>query len=180
MKYKTNLTEKVLLSMADLIDSTGNAVSFKKAMAAEYTPSMHPFHNLVEGWWDNKNKRKKLYKTISNLLRSGYIQRKISKKSTGFIITPKGEKKLLKINLKELKKTKLPNDQWLMVFFDIPEKEKTRRELFRRTLKYLGFAPLQKSIWVTRYSLLDELKKIIKIQNLQKYAKLLIVKEINQ
>lgn len=180
MKHREKTTEKLLLIIANILDFTENAVSLNRFMAAQYTPQLHSYRNLVNHWFQNKERRKRIRKAFYNLVRIGYIRMVFYKRQHGFILTPKGEKKLLKLKLCNANKDKLPHDQWLMVFFDIPEKERQKRETFRKTLRIMGFEPLQKSIWVTRYNVLKELREVIKKQELKKYAKQLLVKEIHK
>lgn len=47
--------------------------------------------------------------------------------------------------------------KWRAVVFDIPETKKDKREVFRRYLKNLGFANVQKSIWLYPYECRDQI-----------------------
>lgn len=46
--------------------------------------------------------------------------------------------------------------KWRIIVFDVPENKKDRRDVFRRQLKNLGLANLQKSIWVHPYDCQDQ------------------------
>ena len=57
----------------------------------------------------------------------------------------------------------------LMVIFDIPEVERSKRNYLRITLRQLKFEQVQKSVWVTKYECRDYLNNEIKLNNLQQY-----------
>lgn len=126
---------------------------------------------------DNKERKRKLYFAFCALKRRQFLQRKIFGNAHGYILTPKGIAKISRLKTKLRKKKKLPKDQWLMVFFDIPEKIRRTRDIFRLSLKEWGFEQLQKSVWVTSYDLTKELKELIRDYNLQNYAQPLLVKK---
>lgn len=52
--------------------------------------------------------------------------------------------------------------KWRIVVFDIPEKKRLVRQVWRRKLKNWGFARWQKSVWATRKNITQELRSLIK------------------
>jgi len=50
---------------------------------------------------------------------------------------------------------------WIIVFFDIPEKERRTCNFFRRTIKDLGFVCWQRSVWVTINKIEEPLREFI-------------------
>lgn len=98
---------------------------------------------------------------ISSLKTSGLIETKEKEGKRLFMLTLKGRKKLydLKTVLKIRKPTVYatqPADNWIIVVFDIPERERKKRDWLRRTLRNLGFKILQKSVWLGRKKLPQE------------------------
>ena len=92
------------------------------------------------------------------------------------LILQKGEKLMTtasgKANIKKLAK-KLPSpkvyeksagEELLIVMFDIPEKQKNKRQWIRSALKEMGFKMIQKSVWSGKVSLsrrfLEDLSKL--------------------
>lgn len=75
-------------------------------------------------------------------------------------ITDQGRIRALRYKLSEMRieKPKVWDRKWRMVIFDIPEKFKRMREIFRQHLKIMGFYPLQKSVWVHPYPCFDEIE----------------------
>lgn len=68
-------------------------------------------------------------------------------------LTEKGERGLLKYQLKELiiKKPKKWDNKWRIIIFDISEYKKKIRDGFRIELINLGFFKLQNSVWAYPY-----------------------------
>ena len=52
--------------------------------------------------------------------------------------------------------------KWRMVIFDIPESKRVVRDILRNRLKKWGFQKWQKSVWVCKRDLTDELRKLTK------------------
>lgn len=64
--------------------------------------------------------------------------------------------------------------KWRLVIYDIKESDKALRERLRTELKHLGFIFVQKSAWLTPYSVEEDLKKFLKAQGL--WGKILVFK----
>lgn len=75
-------------------------------------------------------------------------------------ITDSGRVRALRYKLSEVqvKKPKVWDKKWRLVIFDIPEKFKRMREIFREHLKSMGFYMLQKSVWVYPYPCESEIE----------------------
>ncbi len=72
----------------------------------------------------------------------------------GFVrITPKGEKELRALELKDyrIKKPKRWDGNWRVLAFDISEKRRKTRDSVRDTLKRIGFMRMQDSVWLYPY-----------------------------
>ncbi|MBM3257261.1 MAG: CRISPR-associated endonuclease Cas2 [Candidatus Liptonbacteria bacterium] len=110
--------------------------------------------------------RKRCYNILAWLEQDGFIERKEKK----FFTTFQGSRYLKK--LLERKKKALPPPQYvitksvttIIVAFDIPEKERRKREWVRQALRRIGCMMLQKSLWVGRVKVprefLDDLAKL--------------------
>lgn len=64
------------------------------------------------------------------------------------------------------------------MIFDVEEKLRRKREVLRAKLKELGFALLQKSVWVSPYNIEEDLNSFLKSQNLEKGVLFLTVSKI--
>ena len=106
--------------------------------------------------------REKLSKLIYKLKRDGLIT--IKEKRSKLFLTPKGKERL-KILKKRLGESVLPrrtyqqlkDDKLKIVIFDIPEQERKKRDWLRTILRMLNFKMLQKSVWIGKNQIPEEL-----------------------
>jgi len=126
-----------------------------------------------------KKERHKYYATIHRLEKYGYLKKEIRNKQMQVRLTNKGLVKLQRIKWKKMKETiKNKNQKLCLVVFDIPEDKRRMRNLFRQCLYEMGFSKLQKSVFVSRYNLVKEIKLLVKNCELEKYTKIFEGKEI--
>jgi DNA-binding transcriptional regulator PaaX len=176
---KQPLTEKLLYVIATIADHNRRCFSWQLALSMSGDPRRYKYRRWLERMLKNKKERQKLYEALYSLKRNKYLQEKVFGDTRGYILTPKGQLKVFKTEIKVLKRKRLPSGQYLMVFFDIPEKNRKARDLFRLYLKDLGFERIQKSVWITPYNIKKELQKLIRDCGVEEYAKTLVVKELN-
>ena len=108
--------------------------------------------------------RQVFYNLISKLHRDGLIERTGARNRTAaWKLLPPGLKRL--VALKHLRGAALPSPayeisptpQWTIVTFDIPEREKRKRVWLRRVLRGLQFSQLQKSVWIGKSKIPQDL-----------------------
>ena len=98
---------------------------------------------------------------FSRLLKLGLIEK--SKKEKIYCLTEKGEELVLYIQNRYSILEKPWDGKIRLVVFDISEKEKWLRDWLRRELLLMQFKPLQKSLYIGKYPLPEELyQEIIK------------------
>ena len=68
--------------------------------------------------------------------------------------------------------------KWYMVFFDVPEIQKNKRDQLRYLLEKLGFFRYQKSVYILPYECWEEVKLVKKIVEGGKYMKYIVVDKI--
>lgn len=67
-------------------------------------------------------------------------------------ITQKGQEKLLKYRLDDLKiREQVWDKKWRLIIYDVPTRKKIQRDLIRRFLKKMNIFQLQKSVYLTPY-----------------------------
>lgn len=70
-------------------------------------------------------------------------------------INEKGRSIVMKYSIRQLfeykKKAKKWDGKWRAVLFDVSEKERKKRDFLRRIIKWIGFFPYQKSVFVFAY-----------------------------
>ena len=90
------------------------------------------------------------------------IKEKEVNNTRALVITQKGLEKLKRVARKKKPLQKRKDKKWQMLMYDIPEDKKRERDMLRRELVYLGYSKLQRSIWVSPYSVSRETQKLIK------------------
>lgn len=102
-----------------------------------------------------KDRKKRYYDLLYRLSKDGLIEARIENSRKFFTLTKKGEDKLEKLS-NSLNKNLLPpnhyesgkGDKFILVIFDIPEKERRKRDWVRESLKNMGLKLAQKSVWL--------------------------------
>ncbi len=89
---------------------------------------------------------------------------------------------VLKYSIMQLLNYKMNNKRWdgrwFLVFFDVPEKQRNKRDYLRKFLNQLGFYRYQKSVYLFPYECESEVKLIKKIVEGAKYVKYIIAEKI--
>jgi len=133
---------------------------------------------IDQTFWKNlkRKKRKRQFGQFINYLESkGYIERT---KNKGHLLTSKGEEKALKTKYKLVKKKVRKDKKWIMLMYDIPEKNRKKRIFLKENLKSLGYQQFQKSVWVCRYDTFKETRELIDLTSLEKFVKIFLIEEI--
>ena len=119
------------------------------------------------GFIPRRYKRHNFLKSVSRSLKTGYIE-KIEKNGEMYIrLTKRGAEKTKRdFSLLRLSKAKW-DKKWRIVFFDIEEASRVTRNSLRVKLKELGFAMLQKSVWVTPHDIMVDFYEFIDKVGLQ-------------
>jgi DNA-binding transcriptional regulator PaaX len=175
---KKPITEKLLYIIATVADYNHRCFSWQLALSMSGDPRRYKYRRWLEKMLRNKKDRHKLQQTLYRLKKAKLLEEKIFNNTKGYILSPRGFMKLYRIQLEHKKKEKYPQGHYLMVFFDIPEKQRQLRNCFRSLLRELGFQKIQQSVWATQYQVANELQQIIKDYGLDKYVKPLVVKEL--
>ncbi|HYF97713.1 MAG TPA: hypothetical protein VD770_01890 [Coxiellaceae bacterium] len=117
--------------------------------------------------------KKKLSKSVNYLRQRDYVTIYQEDGKTVIKLTKNGEDKLLKykLDLLSVPKPKGWDKKWWMVIFDIPESHKSNRRVFVDKLKEMGFAMMQKSVWVYPYRCEDEIDFLKEIYEIRKFVR---------
>ncbi len=93
------------------------------------------------------NKKQSVKNQFNKLYKDGFID----KTNNNFIISKKGKKYLQKpqkVTLRKFEPIENHGPKNLLLLYDIPEKKKSERDWFRKTLIKFGFVMIQRSVWV--------------------------------
>ena len=120
----------------------------------------------------HRQKMKSYYNLISKLNRDGFIKTK----QKNWLLTLSGKKKFEKLERQiiehiprknyEIRK----NNDLTIISFDIPEKEKRKRNWLRDTLSNLDFSMLQKSVWLGKNKIPEEFLKDLRRLEILNYV----------
>ena len=117
-----------------------------------------------------------VYLAADQLERRGLVGKILTPDGVVVKITDKGKKQTLKYDLLKLSPPKSAWDgQWRLVFFDISEIERKKRDSLRACLRNLGMEQMQESVFVSPYDIFDQvsyLREVLDVPNGVKFAKL--------
>lgn len=154
---RQTLTEKILIVLDGLIKESAAGLTYPHIGLGKYFRKYHG----------------SLPQAIYNLKRRGYLEEVEDKGEKFLKLTDKGKLKIIK--KKFLGKW---DGLWRIVAFDIPEKRKKTRDLFRFKLSELGAKPVQKSVWITPNDISAELEDLISILSLKENVDYFISKAV--
>lgn len=110
------------------------------------------------------SEKKKLQEAFKRLRTSRLIIRREKEDGTFLVeLTEAGKRKVKEIRLQNLSPQKPSrwDGIWRIVIFDIPNKKKVVREVFREKLKEWGFYQLQESVWVCPWPCEQEVEVLV-------------------
>lgn len=113
---------------------------------------------------------------LKYLKRRKYIQIVVEGKEKYIELTPKGIKhsNTLKFDTLAIKHTAKWDQKWRVVIFDIPEKSHYNRDLFRDSLKRMGFIQIQKSVYAYPFECTKEITFLSEMLNIKKFVTTMI------
>ena len=106
---------------------------------------------------------------------------KIEKSESGWMvkIADKGRTQILKYKLEELKpKSGKWDGKWRLVFFDVAEPDKRKRDLLRMYLTKLGMKRMQESVFVSPFDVTDEIKYLREVLEIPHGVKMGVLESI--
>lgn len=131
------------------------------------------------GFVPSRYKRNSYLTTVSNLLSTGEIAKTTNNKGEVFLeLTSSGEKNFVRrFSLFSLEK-KPWDERYMIVIFDIPEKQKKTRDRLRAKLDELGFGMLQESVWISPYHFEEDMREFLINSGLGSFVMVLTAKDL--
>ncbi len=128
---------------------------------------------------DKRQQERELRRIIYYMKQKGLVRYQAGDYEHGIQLTQNGKQRLKKANFVDLQipKPSKWDGQWRLVFFDIPETSKKKRDYLTFKLKELGFKMLQQSIWVHPFSCRPEIEMVGEFLGVRRYISYV---EINQ
>lgn len=153
MKKLISPTEWLLLSMSGLFDFIEDI--------KDPLDIVKNYYKNFYGYVPDRFHRHYFYACLWRSLKTGYITKKIEGDKVILELSTLGKNKLKRKFSYIDFQNKEWDGLWRLVIFDIKEIKKKMRDLFREKLKELGFAQLQKSVWITPHNFLTDMKEFI-------------------
>jgi CRISPR-associated endonuclease Cas2 len=183
MRNKLKYEEKIKRSILNgIFDMTSLLFGFLMDMGemtieAFLNPSLYadlPMGSYRFSMQDQKPKEVTIRQTISRMEKHGFI-----KKENGSYKLSSAGKYLAQCILKRKKVfAKKWDKKYRVVIFDIPEKKKHLRNWLRDELYELKYKKLQKSVFIGKFPLPEDLVKSIKIKKIDKHVDYLLSEKI--
>lgn len=113
-----------------------------------------------------------IMRVANRLVRKGVVTKFETPEGILIKISDAGKKELLKYDLENLgPKTGEWDGKWRMVFFDIEEKNRKKRNQLTMYLRMLGMKEMQKSIYISPFDVSSEVKYLREILNVSDEVK---------
>lgn len=108
--------------------------------------------------------REDFFNKIRYWRRQGYIEIFIEGKDKFVELTPRGIEHLQNLSFEKLTINRPPkwDKKWRLVIFDVPEKQKLKRDILRRKLKQMDFYQVQKSVYAYPFECTNEITALSK------------------
>lgn len=132
--------------------------------------------SIEEYYQERDNDRFHFRNKIHYLKQQGLINVFVENKKRYIELTPKGILRLQKDQFEDLRigRPKKWDGKFRMVIFDIPEKDRALRDGIRKKLNNVGFAQLQKSVFVYPFECKEEIDLICNFYPVEGFLKYLI------
>ena len=175
MINKISKVEKFLWGLYKIYEVVGDILNMPPRNICD---AVYPECKKLRQKYQTEKDRKMFRNLIYYLKNKGLIKEFKEGERLGWLLTSLGEERILEIKKKENFLKKRKDGKWIMVIFDIPEKLKSKRESFRRKLRFLGFKMLQKSIWICPLDVLKEINNFSDKNFLNRHIRAFLIEEI--
>ena len=164
--YDLNLTRDILLAIVAL----GGILAIS-VVAPNSFLILSPF---MRKYKRNSVTNSMLRKKFKKLEDEGMIGISEKDGKTKITLTKEGKEKILEyqVDKMKMKKQKKWDKKWRFVMFDIPEKKRLARDVFRKKLKELEFKKIKTSVWANKYPCSKEVDFLVQLYNIKPYVDL--------
>ncbi|MFH1632166.1 MAG: CRISPR-associated endonuclease Cas2 [bacterium] len=160
-----SLTGEVLMNFFDAIDDMHPATVYRKAYGGI---PIQEYRRDAERREETKRRRAE-YLRMKRLERQKFIKLKREGDELWYKLTNIGYEEALKLKIVN-KKDELPEGEFCVVTFDIPEDIREVRYALRALLKKAGFMMEQKSVWESNVDVVFELQEFVYLLKADKYV----------
>lgn len=140
------IIEKILESLRDKAEISVHLIDLITSQRHElYRKAKRGPKQFRKNWAQWYKERQQIYSLLNKLKREGFITKSNHQRNSPWTITKRGREKLVKFRKES---TVVEGKDVVMITYDIPERERRKRDLLRRELLSMGFKKLQQSVWV--------------------------------
>lgn len=190
MTLKPNFTEKILEFLQERAEISVDMLKAMFLSPRELSRDTRRFltygpRPFKTSWAEQYRKHRVYAATLSRLKRQGLVTKKRQNGSSMWRITKKGSTRLEKIKKRHKNPLSLTTAHfkparercWVIITYDIPEKEKAKRGWLRGCLKSLQFSFLQKSVWIGNRMIPEDFIKALKERNILSGVHIFLIKK---
>lgn len=139
---------------------------------------------LSKHWRYNSPAKESVSRTLSRMKNQGLVVRAGTRKQGLWRITSKGRSAAKKYRNEadspDAFRTYFPCDRdnvLRIVTFDIPERQRGKRDWIRENLRLIDFMPLQKSVWIGYSPLPEDFLEDLRVRRILSYIHIVSVKD---
>lgn len=155
----------ITAQLLDMMFMGGRSGSYKRAYGKLYGGYTLP--EKTDAVFEDKQQ---FYSLLNSLKRQGLIEKKKSKKGVIWKITSAGLQKLKLFKERKIEYDIIQDNKLKIIAYDIPEREKKKREWLREVLRMLGFRMLQRSLWIGKNKVPERFLKDLREKNIINYV----------
>ncbi len=165
-RERLNLAKDILLGIA-LAGGVVMLLAIAPGLGAILGPATKKYHR-------RSLESARIKRNLKKLVKEGLIGHSEQNGKTKLYLTKAGKQKVLEYEVDSMTIPKqTPWDgKYRFVMFDIPEKQRLSRNVFRKKLVDLGFKKIQHSIWYHKYPCSDQIEFLINLYQVEKYVTL--------
>jgi len=165
-----SLQERILLGLSILGDTFEDVATVGGLAGFAY--------KTVYGFVPRRYQKSYFVQTLSRKLKTGEMKKVIRNGKVYLSLTRRGQKKVERLFPYQRLQNKKWSGEWLIVVFDIPEKQKRNRDVLRNKLYELGFGKLQRSVFISPFDVYEDLVELLESWGLSRQALLIETKKL--
>lgn len=175
-RWRRRVLKRQALTLSRLILEC--IAEFGAATVSSFFPAKYPeariWRELLGAGNGYRFRRETFSSLLSRLRAQGLIERSGSRRDGRWRLTKRGQGALARSPERLLPR---PDGRQRLVIFDIPEKERVKRNALRLELAATGYVQLQKSVWLGERSLPGEFFELVDGMGLRRYVHLFSVEK---
>jgi len=175
---KLPITDKFLWEIYNFIEKTEPIADFLLSNTYKKSKILLGDQNPVFEKYKKERGRKEFSRFIYYLKRKNCIKIENLKGKKAIILTNEGISKALKASFYLENNKKRKDGKWIMLMFDIPEKNRKARNMLKSILYNLGYKLLQQSVWITPYDVSEKTEQLLQLYSLDIYVKIFLIEKI--